>query len=278
MTDFSENAKDAASYALQLYKNEKKKVHFLNVRNMGGFVTDDILASKMNDDVEDIVVQEAIEEMNELLKNINTSESKPEDFEKHVIFNDFVPAVKHFVKKYKIDIVVMGAKGKTSSIKVILGSNTHKVINNIDLPLLIVPENTPFTQIDKIVFPTDYTVDFLPISLLPLLDVLDDQKAELSILYVNKNGNDLSPQQKSNQKETDEIFKDYRHSFKMLSNLDVDRAVSCMVELNDIKMIAMIKKQLTFFQKLFETSTIHKVSHHTKIPLLILPENQVFFD
>ncbi|CAN5532599.1 hypothetical protein BH23BAC1_BH23BAC1_33470 [soil metagenome] len=64
--------------------------------------------------------------------------------------------IKALSEELDIDLVVMGTTGATGLKEVFLGSNTSHAIENLDCPVLAIPEHTKFSPINKIFYATDF--------------------------------------------------------------------------------------------------------------------------
>lgn len=132
--------------------------------------------------------------------------------------------------------------------------------------------------VKKILFSIDYLVDYLPITMIPLLDILEKKITELSVVYVNEKEKDLTVDQQLNQKELSRILEDYNFNSHTVNGISLNNVISCLTDYLQVDLIVMIKKDKGMISKLFNMSHIRKVSYHTKKPLLILPERPILFE
>ena len=63
-------------------------------------------------------------------------------------------------------------------------------------------------------------------------------------------------------------------SFHFLTNNNIEDAVQCFVESRDIDMIAMVAKNLNYFQRILFMPTVEEISYHSDVPFLVLHEQQ----
>ncbi|WP_245726521.1 hypothetical protein [Pricia antarctica] len=62
------------------------------------------------------------------------------------------------------------------------------------------------------------------------------------------------------------------HGFHSLTGTKLETAVQAFTESRDIDMIAMVAKNLNFFQRILFRPEVEKISYHTKVPFLVLHE------
>ncbi|MBL0356511.1 MAG: universal stress protein [Chitinophagaceae bacterium] len=85
----------------------------------------------------------------------------------------------------KPDMVVIGLSGKNALAKLVVGSNTIKIIHDLKYPVLVVPPKASFTPVLKVGFACDYKKieETTPVSLLK--KVVNDFNADLYVLNVD---------------------------------------------------------------------------------------------
>lgn len=279
LTDFSENAWSAMKYASDYFKNISTRFHVLHVKDMRGFVSDDLMGATLNEGVHGAILGESKKQLEQLTTKIKeTFENPKHEFVTSCVYSPFFKAVTDYCDQEDIDQIVMGTTGATGAKQVFLGSVTSRIINKIDIPVLVIPSGYEYKPIDELLFPVDFKVDFLPITLIPLLNLLDTHNSKLKVLYVNEELTELSNDQLLNKEELLKIFNEYQLSYHTVSGLNLDATLSCLSEFLTVDMIIMIKKSKSFLGKVFNDTHIRKISYHTKVPLLVLPENQILKD
>ncbi|NNC70093.1 MAG: universal stress protein, partial [Flavobacteriaceae bacterium] len=187
-------------------------------------------------------------------------------------YDFLINAIRKQVKEKNIDLIVMGTKGASGLKEVIIGSNTGDVITKVNCSSLVIPENAVYKPLKEVAFPTDYSLFYNIKTLRPLLRILHDTNASIKILHINKNKAPLNFDQIRNKELFKEFFAESNCSFHYLTNNKVEDAVQCFVESRDIDLIAMVAKNLNYFQQILFHNRIEKISYHTDIPFLVLHE------
>ncbi|MGB5360360.1 MAG: universal stress protein, partial [Eudoraea sp.] len=134
-TDFSYNAYNAISYAMNLLKNEEATFYLLNTYTPAIYQTEYLLHSPGQIGLGDIYQSESINQLEELKKQLEKEFKNP----KHIIiphsaFNILVDEVSAMVASEEADLVIMGTQGATGAKEIFLGTHTVHVIKKATCP------------------------------------------------------------------------------------------------------------------------------------------------
>ena len=66
------------------------------------------------------------------------------------------------------------------------------------------------------------------------------------------------------------FFKNLDHSFHSITNVPTALAINSFVQIMNVDMTAMFIKKETFLKRFFKGSNTSKISHGTRVPLLIM--------
>lgn len=272
-TDFSENAWNAIQYGVQFFKKEPVRFFILHVRfNPGLYPQEDVTPqgitlaqSKQNTQAEKQLsaIKEKIET---LFPNPNHS------FQTMYQHGLFVEGVKKVIAEKNIDFIVMGTKGASGIKEVTVGSRTGEVITRVKCPILVIPEKAKFSSTKEIVFPTDFNLHYKQKVLLTLSEVVAMQNASIHVLHMTKSNRPLTEQQTINRNILEDFLFDIPHSFHYVENQSIEEVLESFVDVMEIDMIAMVAKNINFFQRLLFRPRVAKISYHTKVPFLVLHE------
>lgn len=271
-TDFSENSWNAIDYALKFYQDVSCNFYLLHV-NIYQPISQEYLSSKQVHDVQQISTQSI---RKRLLNKINTIETEFANDKHHffAIADDgfFIESVRKHVEEKRIDLIVMGTKGATGIKKLIIGSNTGAVITKVKCTTLIVPENATYLPLKEIVFPTDFSLFYGVKTLEPLFELLEQFHSTLRILHMGHDEKHLNPEQLKNKEFLDDYLNHRNHSFHFLTNKRIEESVQCFVESRNINLIAMVAKNLNYFQQILFHTKVQHMSYHTDLPFLVMHE------
>lgn len=153
-TDFSENAFVAGNVAIKIAKTIQAEVEFIHSYS---FVNSSFQSEEARKMHEEESLKEAELEMSKYLSRF--------EFDSIVHSTCYsnrplIRTIENIGAESDVKLIVMGTNG-ASGLNYILGSNSLEVAKKSKIPLLIVPLNTDVSNINKIVFFTDFqTQDF----------------------------------------------------------------------------------------------------------------------
>ncbi len=271
-TDFSDNALNAARYALDLYANQDCEFYFLHVFHPRSYTTGNLFfpeegsgpyeAAKAKSD-------EGLEKFTSLLKLEGGNFGKT--FYTLSVQDYLSEAMKRTIAKNDIDLVVMGTKGSSGSKGVIFGSNTVQAMEEIrDCPILAVPEDYLFSPLKEIVFPTDFRTDFKRRVLQGLLEIANMNNTAIRVLHVSRKDDRLNPGQEENKQLLDEILEATTHSFHTITDKDVSEGIASFVQSRESDMIAFINRKHFFFGSVFSKPLVKEIGYDATTPILAL--------
>jgi nucleotide-binding universal stress UspA family protein len=134
-TDFSENARRAMSYAIQLAKQCSAKLHLLHTPVIPTYLLMDLSYSPGPEAVTRILndSQEALDEQAKVIADAGV-----EHFA--VIREGTIhEVIRDYAKEHAVDLVVMGTHGRTGVSKLMYGSVTERVLKTVHTPIVVVP-------------------------------------------------------------------------------------------------------------------------------------------
>ncbi len=266
-TDFSDNAWSAAVYALKLYAKEECTFYFLHsskmkTSTMSNF-SNKLLETMSKNDRKELL------ELKEMAQNANVGTNH--DFEIVLSSEDLQNAIETTIRKYDINLVVMGTKGATKAKEIFFGSNTVHIIKKMKLcPILLVPDEFDFVEPSQIAFPTDFN-RFYGEELLPLKRLAKLFDSKIRILHINEE-KDLTDIQEYNLIKLKTYLKDCEYSFNWMSDY-----AKKAVEINDfineseIDVLAMVNYEHSFLESIIKEPVIKKIGFHSTIPFLVIP-------
>ncbi|RRO24048.1 universal stress protein [Flavobacteriaceae bacterium 14752] len=254
LTDFSNNAKIMQDYALNFFGNEE--VHFVLFHAMKPCKT-----SACNG----VCATHREKNLNQNAENIRCKLKPKHTISTVFIKNNLVDAVRNYIEKNKVDMILMGGKGKTSDNNKQFGKNTYDIVTKIKCPILVVFENSVIKIPGRIVFPLDYSTSFQYKYFKTIRKLNFWKKINLSILEVpNRMLNNLLFQ-KTNKHKISKAFKEIDFQFKSIETKDNNGICEgCL----DADMIMFMAKNLSISNQIFHQLNNKNINHQT--PLLVL--------
>ncbi|MCJ7935915.1 MAG: universal stress protein [Chryseobacterium sp.] len=184
---------------------------------------------------------------------------------------DAVQVINNTADHNKTLLIVMGMQGAGMLARLVFGSNSLKMVESTQYPLLLIPPEHQYKEVKKIAFATDLNKKDIKTaqSLLKFAEYFD---AELLITHIVQS--------------TNEIIEDkaYEHKKEMfLKNLEGKICYNCIYSENidygldilknkDIDMLAMGHDHRGFIERLIQSSHAARQAGKLEVPLLIIPE------
>ncbi|MEJ2003663.1 MAG: universal stress protein [Cyclobacteriaceae bacterium] len=163
-----------------------------------------------------------------------------------------------------IDLIVIGIERETDLIKEVFGSLSFRLIQNVRVPVILVPENYTYQSIDKIVFAFDpYEKSETPID--QLVEWAGCWKSEIQLLE-GVDGPDSA-----DSVGGDMAKREYVVIHRINRNELADEIQSFIVKGN-VSMLAMFVRDRKMIQRIMHRSLIQKLEAVTTIPLFIFHE------
>ena len=249
-TDFSKNAWNAITYAIELYINEPCMFYLLNTytpniaasRFMATAVTSESLA----------VESYSKEGLNAVLNNIQSKyNNKLHSFKTISSFSLLADEVRELVNEYNIDMVIMGTKGASGASEVFMGSNAVRVIKAVkNCPVLAIPEDFTFETPTEIAFATDFNRFYTQSELQPIINLVKTFNSVLRIVHVQDKIKALTELQQFNLNMLRKYFSTIEHYIHTVSELNsVSKTLEVFADELDIHLLAMLNYQHSYMEK-----------------------------
>lgn len=265
-TDFSENAKNAIPYAIDLIKKNNAKLSLLHVYNIPLMAPTDIFTT--SDNIMTYSITEDVRKLSsdKLKKIINNNQLSGIKHRCFIREGDVQNKIIKIIKKEAIDVIVMGTKGESTKRDLFMGSITKAIIQHATCPILVIPEKATFNTISKIVYATDLQQDESNM-INYLVEFAKMYNANLVILHIDHDENikkwsiDLLKDiiNKSNYPKID---------YKEIVLNDVVEGINNYVAEFKPDILSMTTNITTLFDKIFHKSLTKELLLHTHIPLL----------
>ncbi|NNL15730.1 MAG: universal stress protein [Flavobacteriaceae bacterium] len=270
-TDFSNNSINAIHYVHELFKNERCEFYLLNVQRASSYISDDLMALQPSTTIYENLIENAKQSLQKIITNVK-KKYKVDGHIYHSIvdYDNFIDSINQLVASKDICLIAMGTKGATGAEKVLFGSNTVKVIQRADCPVLAVPDNCKFGGVNKIAFPSNYLTLYKKEEIKPLITIAEMFDANIDVLHLTK-GEHLTEDQENNRAFLDECFMNVNHEFINLANTKLFETVEHYVLYNDIDLLAMMGRKHSFMERIFNRHNVETFAFKISVPFLVMP-------
>ncbi|AXT62320.1 universal stress protein [Aquimarina sp. AD10] len=270
-TDFSRNAWNAITYAIELYKNEDCDFYVLNTFSVTGYGLESMMVPEPGEKLYEEAKEKSEKGLGKILERLTFRDDNPNHkFYMVSQFSLLLDAILDLVEKRDIEMVIMGTKGNTDAATIVYGSNTVLIMEKVrNCPVMAIPQDTLYQEPKEIVFPTDYKTSFKRRELQHVIEIAKISNAAIRVLYVS-DGEPLTQEQENNKKLLEENFDAIQHTFHVLHNVDVKGGLSAFVESRESDMITFVNRKHSFFGSIFSKPMVKNLGYHSKVPVLAL--------
>lgn len=266
-TDFSDNAWSAAIYTLKLYAEDVCTFYFLHTSKINVSVM-----SNLSNKLLDIMAKNDMKELTDLKEMAETVNANANhNFEIILSTKDLKDAIESAVKKFNVDLVVMGTKGATKAKELILGSNTVEIIKNMTLcPIMAIPDEFDFVEPKQIAFPTDFN-RFYGEELVSLKRLADLYNSKIRIVHISNEDN-LTTSQDYNLAMLKAYLEDYPHTFHWMPDYaKKSKEINDFIEELQVDILVMVNYKHGFIEQLIKEPVIKKIGFQPKVPFMVIP-------
>ncbi len=274
-TDFSENAWNAVSYAIELFKNEPCTFYLLNTYTPPIANSRFMAASIDSGNLEYSASLSSKRGLQKCIGRINEQFYNPKHTFKTISsFSFLIDEIKETIEEYNINLVVLGTKGASGIEEVFMGSNTVRIIKAVkNCPLLAIPQHYKFSKPREIAFATDFNRFYTKSELNPLLEMASAFDATIRIVHVQYETKVLSELQQFNLSMLRKYLGKVEHYVHTVSELNsISKSLEVFTQELDIHLLAMLNCQHSFMEKMTREPIVKRVAFHIQIPLLVIPE------
>ncbi|MGB3149091.1 MAG: universal stress protein, partial [Maribacter sp.] len=224
--------------------------------------------------VYDSLSEHSSQELEKVMVYLKKNHNNPKHSFETVSKSDIVQeAVAQLISEKDIHLVCMGTQGATGSKQVFMGSTTVKVLKKINsCPILAIPDDYNFQTLKSLAFPTDFSKKYEKHQLLPMIELATLWKTNIQIVHVAVEFA-LNDQQLIHQKLLKERLGNLDVMFYNIEfQANIAHTLEKFMDRTGVQMMALIRYHHTFWEKFIGEPVVKKMTFHTKIPLLVLPE------
>lgn len=267
-TDYSTAARHATEYAAQLAQTLQAELILLHVFQRPTLISTTLEVNSL--------AQQALEHkerLSTLAKQITDTYGIPVD---KIAASGHLPDIlEEVVKQKEASLVVMGRHVLSMAERLLVGSTTTTVMEYANYPLLVIPQDATFHSLKHILFACEY-YHLTGQTMLPILTELALRfKAEIEVLHIEepevfagKLGERVQTGQYLNR-----IFKDVTHSYAFVEQEDIEEGILQHIQSYQADLLALVSRELSIWDILFNKSTTRQLIRHLHIPLLVLPNH-----
>ena len=269
-TDFSNNSMNAIDYAMEMFKSVRCEFYIINVQKASAFISDDMMVVSASATIYQTIVDAAKKSIENLISKIKTKHHNDKhNFHSIVDYNNFIDSLNQTSEINQIDLIVMGTKGASGLDKVIFGSNTVRVMQRCNTPVLAIPDGCKFKNLDAVAFTTSFQSLYNVEDLQPLINLTKRCLSKLFVLHI-ADDEDFAKEMSKDIDFFNEQFDDVEFEYIKSVDKDIFNTIDKYIKKNGIELLAMVGRKHSFLERLFTTHTVETIAFQIKIPFLVM--------
>ncbi|MCU0430855.1 MAG: universal stress protein [Cytophagaceae bacterium] len=266
-TDFSDNALAAAEFALDLAQRFQARVVLLHVIH--------VPVSQIQEDAM-ILIERQNERRAESFQSLLALEQALHPrfpavpVIKEVKQGFLADTIQEVVEMHQVDLIVMGTKGASGVGEVLVGSNTVRVMDTVDIPVFIIPNEYSPGKIQKIVFASDFEWEDAD-ALADVVPLAQSYQSEIQVVHMTAAPQSSEEERLRWLKElAEKRFNFDQISYKLIPKQEnnFDTIIQYLSD-QHADLVVMNASGKNLLQRLFKGSLTHKMAYRTGIPFLV---------
>jgi nucleotide-binding universal stress UspA family protein len=280
--DFSNYSLKACEFGFNFAKNIDAEVVLLHVYFTPIYATSlpygDVFNYQLSDE-ENVrsILQKVHADLNVLSDKVKVKVASGEfpDVKYVCVLREGIPEeeILRYAKEYRPVIIIMGTRGKNQKDIDLIGSVTAEVIERSRVPVLAIPENTPFKQfseVKRVAFITNFDQRDL-IAFDSLINSLKPFHFSISLIHLTDVSNTWNEIKLGGIKEYfQKQYPQLEIYYDVVKNDDLLNSLDNYIKTNHIGIIALTSYKRNIFSRLFNPGIARKMIFHSDTPLLVI--------
>lgn len=261
-TDFSEYATNAIEYALLLFGSDQVDYCLLNSYSLVSNVPEMLIS------LEDILREQSEKGLARTLDWIKKEHQKA-NIEMLSVYGDAHSTIKRIADDRGVDLVVLGNKGDLLD-EAIYGRTAIQLVNRVNQPMLVVPQNCSCEIPRRILLATDLN-QIKDLSVLDsMLDIARNFEAEVVVLNVARLSESKRVQQAIHRLDFNNHFEGISSRFVVVNNDDVIDGINQYSSGHQADLLVLFPKRYAYFKNLFRKSVTKNILRQSNLPVMVI--------
>ncbi len=271
-TDFSKNAWNTISFAMQFLKAERCTFYFLHTYTPAFYRMDYVLGGPEFSAIPDQGVDASLSGLEKTLEAVKEQFGNPKHiYETISAFNVLTDEINELIETKSIDLIIMGTQGASGTKEIFLGTNTVHVIRKATIPILVIPSDYEYNHIEKILFTTDYKSKYHRNELYAAIEISKMYNAEITVLHV-KEEYELTKSQEENKTFLGLCLAQVPYEFKEEKGTFMPDAIINYLEDHPYDLLVMMNRKHSFFERMLIRQNVDQIGFHVQVPFLVIPD------
>ena len=265
-TDFSETARNAAIYAVQIAAEvENAKIILYNVFDKSAAWAEDASKEK---NAASLLVELALESVKTDMQRIHDNVEIVCVAEHS---DSLLDSLEKFAKAQHADLIIMGISETNRVEQVLVGSNTLDMVNRNVCPVIIVPPHSTYKGIKNVLLASDFKDIENSLPAKSIQAVLNIFKSDVHVVNVDsEHFVELTEEYKEEKAKLELILEGYKTQYSFIRQYDFVEAINQFAADKNIDLILTIPKKHSLLSKLFITSHTKKLAYQSELPVVAI--------
>lgn len=259
-TDFSENAKIALNYAINIANQFGSTIHLVNG-------IDNISGSTVYTDVSKMLQETAMRKLTTIVNEVAKSLDHLVLMIPKTLRGETSTAICEYAELVDADLIIMGTQGASGLKEIFIGTVAQGVIKNAKPAVLVIPAAVKFKPPKNISLALDEHEISSEEVILPFKNIAKAFNSKVTIFHFNEefDTTNIDPSIETYMSDVDFSIHDQYSDDK-----NINKVISEYVQEEGVELMAMIRRKRSFIASLFHKSITTKEVFNSNIPLLIL--------
>lgn len=264
-TDFSDGAFNALGYAIRLAEILDFSIHIVNAYIMPP------TGSMVMVDISEILEKNAKEELDLLKTKVDAINNANVLVSYGAEYGSVVEVINRMSRSAGIEFVVMGTQGASGITEKWLGTNAASAAKHVEDPLMIIPSNHTYKNIDRFLFATDLRITDNERHFEFLTLLVSKSNANLDFLHIRKHSEEVNEEKIAAYREQlNRIFGQEKTRITYLYDDEVNEGIKDGIDTHNPDVLVVVRHEYGFFEGLFKSSVSRKLISESALPILVL--------
>lgn len=272
LTDLSKNTPHAAQFAIHIARKMKAKVLLFQVCEVP--VARQLVAAGMGSEPEN---GSLLEEFSQRLISETAARTFSGSYQPEILTNgsgtEIVDVMTTIMKDEDICLIVTPAGQGPDLATYMLSDSCNRIIDWARVPVLVVPENAPLRNPEKIAFASQLHEEDIN-SIAELGCLMECFAAELMVAHLNSDPSNQPVRQKGAQLNRD-LYQKLNCGgvyFRSIPDLDREKNWDWLKANKKTEILAVVQQPREQMNQFFQRGQNESVTYHLTLPVLILPK------
>lgn len=271
-TDFSKTATNAVSFAALIAEKTGALLTLLHVVHLPLLANAETALSA--NEVLGEHKKQAGDKLLALVHHLEATHPQGSLQVNHLLKNDLlVDAVEQLAKEEGYDLIVMGSTGGGNTLEeILIGSHTEGVIENVQCPVLAIPDKAVPGPFHRIVYASNYRKEDT-LALRETLDFAALFQAEVEVVHVSDTAASHPDSRELRfEQQLREALPGHQLAINHVVHPDEVEGMKGYLTQKNADLLVIMKKRHGFFHNIFNQSFSEQLTYQSKLPLLIIHE------